>query len=136
MWSPTIDELCADGDGGAVYAHEIVSLAPGRAGEYLNAVAHEGAERYEDHGLSIVGAFTTAMRSESEAVVVWSIPDWATWAGVEQAGVTDNGLLGWKDVVTELGAYVERTLLVDAPLAPLRTRRQPRVEDRRPLAEL
>ncbi len=136
VWSPTIDELCADESGGALYAHEIVSVGPGQAGEYLNAVAHDGADLYEAHGLTVVGAFTTAMRSENEAVLVWSIPDWSTWAEFEQASVRETAFLGWKDALGEFGAYVERTLLVDAPLAPLRTGRQPQVEDRRPLAEL
>jgi hypothetical protein len=34
-----------------------------------------------------------------------------------------------------MGVHTERTLLVDAPLSPLRTGRQPQVEDRRPLDE-
>ena len=136
VWSPTIDELCSDAEGAEVYAHEVVSLAPGQAGEYLNAVAHVGAEVYEEFGCSIVGAFSTAMRSESEAILIWGIPSWGAWADFERASVSANSFLGWKDQVAELGAFVERTLLVDAPLAPLRTGRQPQVEDRRPLAEI
>ena len=44
-WSPSIEQLCADEIRGQVYAHEIVSVAPGQAGEYLNTVAHEGDRR-------------------------------------------------------------------------------------------
>ena len=136
VWSPTIDELLADGVHGEVYAHELVTVSPGRAGEYLNAVAHEGAEAYEDLGLSVVGAFSVAMRSEAEAVLIWAIPSWADWAEFERATVSSNRLLGWKNSIQDFGAFVERTLLVDAPLAPMRTGRQPQVGDRRPLSEI
>ena len=37
---------------------------------------------------------------------------------------------------TGTGAFVELTLMVDAPLAPLRTGRQPEVEDRLALEEI
>jgi hypothetical protein len=135
-WSPTITELCADEVRGEVYAHELVALPPGGAGEYLSALAHEGADAYEEHGLTLVGAFSTAMRSETEAIVLWAIPGWSEWAEFEQASLADNRLIGWRDRLADLSAYVERTLLVDAPLAPLRTGRQPRIEDRRPLDEI
>ena len=37
--------------------------------------------------------------------------------------------------LAELRASVQRTLLVDSPLNPMRTGRQPQVEDRRPLTD-
>jgi hypothetical protein len=135
-WSPTIDELCADGVRGELYAHELVSLPPGRAGEFLSLLAHEGLDAYEERDWSLVGAWSAAMRSETESIVVWAIPSWHVWAEFEQAALADYRLLGWRDQVWELGGVVERTLLVDAPLAPLRTGRQPQVEDRRPLDEV
>jgi hypothetical protein len=73
-WGPSIEELTTDGVRGDVYAHEIVSLAPGQAGEYLNAVAHEGADVYAEYGFSVVGAFSTALRSDNEAILIWAIP--------------------------------------------------------------
>ena len=135
-WSPTIEELTAAGVRGEVYAHEIVSVAPGQAGEYLNAVAHEGTDVYAEYGWSVVGAFSTAMRVDNEAMLVWAIPYFAAWADFERGATADDALLGWKDTISRCGAFVERTLLVDAPLAPLRTGRQPQVEDRRPLGDI
>jgi hypothetical protein len=67
---------------------------------------------------------------------VWAIPDFATWADFERGATADAALVDWKDNINAFGAFVERTLMVDAPLAPLRTGRQPQVEDRRPLAEI
>ncbi len=134
-WSPTIDELTADGLRGEVYAHEVVSLANGAAGDYLNAVDARGLDAYAEYGISLVGAFATALRSEGEVILIWSIPTWADWADFEQASMHRDGLGAWKEAVRAFGGHTHRTLMVDAPLAPLRTGRQPQVEDRRPLAE-
>jgi hypothetical protein len=135
-WSPSIEQLCADEVRGQVYAHEIVSVAPGQAGEYLNEVAHDGIDVYAGYGFSVVGAFSTAMRVDNEAILIWAIPDFGAWADFEAGGTADQVLLDWKDSIGRFGAFIERTLMVDAPLAPLRTGRQPRVEDRRPLDEV
>ena len=135
-WSPTIDELTADRRRGEVYAHEIVSVANGAAGGYLDVVADRGIDAYAEYGMSLVGAFATAMRSEGEVVLVWAIPTWSDWADFEQAAMRRDGLGAWKEAIRPFGGYTSRTLMVDAPLAPLRTGRQPQVDDRRPLAEL
>ena len=73
------------------------------------------------------------MRVDNEAILIWAIPDFAAWADFEAGGTADQALLDWKETIGRFGAFVERTLMVDAPLAPLRTGRQPQVEDRRPL---
>ena len=135
-FSPTIDELTADGVRGEVYAHEIVSVTNGAAGDYLDVVAGSGVAAYAEFGIALVGAFATAMRSEGEVVLVWAIPTWADWADFEQASMRRDGLGAWKEAIRPFGGSTFRTLMVDAPLAPLRTGRQPQVEDRRPLAEL
>ena len=57
------------------------------------------------------------------------------WAAFEQAW-GGGALRRWRDRLVGMEARVRRTLLVDAPLAPLRTGRQPQVEDRRPLSEI
>jgi hypothetical protein len=76
------------------------------------------------------------MRVDNEAILIWAIPDFAAWADFEHGATADQALFDWKDTINRFGAFVERTLMVDAPLAPLRTGRQPQVEDRRPLGEI
>jgi hypothetical protein len=134
-WCKPIEELVFDGVRGEVYAHELVTLPPGNAGDYLDALAARGRDAVEEHGLVPVGAFYVAMRNDTEAIVIWAIPDWPTWVAFEQAW-NSGGLGDWRAELIELGADVTRTLLVDAPLAPLRTGRQPQVEDRRPFDEI
>ena len=76
------------------------------------------------------------MVNESECVVLWAIPDWPTWARFEQEWSSSGELGLWRAATVRLGADWRRQLLVDSPLSPLRTGRQPQVEDRRPLDEI
>jgi hypothetical protein len=89
----------------------------------------------ESFGLQLVGAFEVAMVSDSECILIWAIPDWRTWAAFE-AAQHDQRLRPWRARLDVLGADWRRTLMVDAPLAPLRLGRQPAESDRRPLEEI
>ena len=134
-WSPTIGELIGAGVRGGVYAHELVELPVGGARAYLDALGGTGRDVLTRAGLRLVGAFAVAMTTGFEAVAIWALDDWQHWADFERAW--DGGALArWRAEVTRLGARVRRTAMVDAPLAPLRTGRQPQVEDRRPLEDL
>jgi len=87
------------------------------------------------------------MVNDTECIVVWAIPDWATWAAYERAHHSAPGdagrdreaserLAGWLATQAALGADLRRTLMVEAPLSPLRLGRQPTEADRRPLDEI
>jgi hypothetical protein len=132
----SIDELVAGEVRGELYAHELVTVPPGRIGAYLDALHDIGQPAIEALGLVLVGAYRVAMVNESEAVVIWAIPDWPTWAAFEQAWNGSGALAMWPATTIGLGASWRRQLMVDAPLSPLRTGRQPQVEDRRPLEEI
>jgi hypothetical protein len=136
-WTHPIDELTAAGVRGELYAHELVTVPAGTAPEVLAAVADIAVPAYTELGLTNVGAFRTAMVNDSECIVIWAIPSWAAWAGFEQAALAGNGgpLAEWRTTTLGLGADWKRSLLVDAPLAPLRTGRQPQESDRVPLDE-
>jgi len=124
----TIEELCQQQAGGEVYAHELIKVSPGSARQFLDAVLDEAAKASERSGWRLAGAWWTAMRSGDECVLLWSIPSWESWAAVEHdASPGRDGLLeGSAALIRER----ERILLVDAPLSPLRTGRQPARGDR------
>jgi hypothetical protein len=131
-WSPTIAD-CNDAEiRGEVYAHELVQLAPGGVHKYLEAVHVSARAEYEVHHVRLVGAFRTALRSDDEAIVIWAFPTFAAWAAFEHALDSYSALRAWRTRQDKLGARVQRTLLVDAPLSPLRIGRQPEVSDRKP----
>ncbi len=135
-WSPTIEELTRDGVRGVFYAHEIVRVVPGRAGEYLKATLDIGVPTYAELGLLLVGAFRTAMRNDSECVRLWAIPTPEIWAGFERAQDDHPAASRWRRAVQNVAVDWRRTLLVDAPLSPLRTGRQPQESDRVPLESI
>ncbi|MCE2392252.1 MAG: NIPSNAP family containing protein [Proteobacteria bacterium] len=135
-WTRTIEELCANGVRGECYAHEQVKLIPGGSREYLARVRDRGVPSYGKFGWELAGAFETAMVNDSECFVIWAIPSWEQWAEFESAQRSDAGLLDWRAGIRDLAVDWHRCLLVDAPLSPLRTGRQPLESDRRPLGEI
>jgi hypothetical protein len=122
-WSRGIEDLCAAGVHGVVYAHELVTVAPGAAVDLLER-ARDASDVHARHGWELVGAFTTAMANDDEALLLWAIPTWRQWAEGEQ----DDALQRWR---RSIGARTwHRALLVDSPLNPMRTGRQPARSDR------
>src|SRR4051812_39982616 len=135
-WTRSVDELVAAGVQGAVYAHELVTVPPGRAGDFLDALEAEGVDAGRAVGAEIVGAYEVALGAGTEALVLWAFPDWPVWVDYEQAWGSGGALAGWRKTALGLGADWQRQLMVDSPLNPLRTGRQPQESDRRPLEEI
>ena len=129
-WTRTIEQLCADGVTGETYAHELFQLRPGTAWEFLELVRTQGIPVLERFGWQLIGAFATAMRNDSEVILLWSIPTWEQWGACEAAQRGDSALVEWKHQMSSLALDWERCLLVDSPLCPLRTGRQPSESDR------
>jgi hypothetical protein len=121
-WTRTIEQLCADGVRGEVYAHELITVPPGTSGRFLESVRARAIPVYERYHWVLAGAWQTAMIDDSECVLLWAIPSWEDWAAFEKdrAGQWREGATSWR-----------RTLLVDAPLSPMRTGRQPLRSDQR-----
>lgn len=129
-WTRTIDELTADGVTGACYAHELVSLRAGTVDDFLDRVRDDLVPLHESLGLTLVGAWRTAMVDDDEAILLWACPTWGHWAAYEVAHEDHPGLRDWTARSRDLVTGRHRILLVDAPLSPLRTGRQPSEDDR------
>lgn len=128
-WSRPITELLAAGVGGECYAHEVVSVRPGAAADLLERVRAEGAPLLAEHGWDLVGAWRTAMADDDEIILVWSIPSWDRWTAGERAHL-EGPVQAWRRGLGDVVRSWQRILLVDSPLCPFRTGRQPRREDR------
>jgi hypothetical protein len=63
-------------------------------------------------------------------LLLWAIPEWEQWAAFENAQRSDADVAAWRTRAATLAFDWERFLLVDSPLSPLRTGRQPRESDR------
>jgi hypothetical protein len=130
-WTRTIEELCAAGVRGVCYAHEVISVRPDTAWHYIDdLVRHVQVPTYARYDWELVGAFVTAMRDESEAIVIWAIPSWDHWSALERATGVEHEVQDWRAQQATVSTHVERVLLVDAPLSPMRTGRQPQDSDR------
>ena len=84
-WTRPIDALVADGVRGEPYAHEVVTVPPGTSPRLLAAVQAEGVAAWAAVGAECVGAFRVAMGADTEAILLWALPDWAAWGRAEQA---------------------------------------------------
>jgi hypothetical protein len=143
-WTRTIEELNAAGVTGVAYAHEMVTLAPGTAQEFLELVRTEMVPAYGSARLELVSAMRTSMIDDSECILIWAIPSWEAWArfeilinGVDESSVgTDTGdagsaiLRAWQQRLLSVSKTFRRFLMLDAPLSPLRIGRQPARSDR------
>jgi hypothetical protein len=129
-WMRSIDELCADGVKGACYAHELVKVRPGAATDLLELAREHAVPALGRYGWQLAGALTTAMVDDDEALLLWAIPDWSQWAAAEQAYTSDDEVRSWRTKARDVVTAWHRIVLVDAPLAPMRTGRQPSRDDR------
>ena len=130
-WSAAIDELCRSGAGGVAYAHEILGTRPGASWELLDRIRDRAAPVYATYGFELVGAFATMLVDDDECVVLWSIPSWDAWGRFEDGHLPhgDPALHEWRAWSADIVTRRHRTLLVDAPLSPFRTGRQPTPDD-------
>jgi hypothetical protein len=129
-WTRTIDELCAAGIRGDLYAHETVKLAPWEADEFLSLVADAAIDAHGEFDWQLAGAWKTAMHDDSECTLIWAIPTWEQWAALENAGAATPGLRRWRDHLHDRATSFERFLMNDAPLSPMHIGRQPSRDDR------
>ncbi len=128
-WTRTIEELCADGVTGEAYAHEHVTVAPGRSGEYLELLRQRAVPAYAEFGWELAGAWETFMSNDSECFAVWAIPTWERWADLEGGQRSSSLMKQWVSHRREITESFNRFLMVDAPLSPFRTHRQPAFSD-------
>jgi hypothetical protein len=129
-WMPTIEEACAKGTRGATYAHEQVRVPRGTASQYLEIVRQEASPALEQFGWAIAGACETALGDESECFLLWAVPTWEQWAEREKARRREPRLTKWDARNLAVTERIERILLVDSDLSPMRLGRQPSRSDR------
>ena len=133
-WSPGIEQHCADGWSAGGYLHEWWTCPTGRSPDLIAAL-RELEEPYAASGLSLGLALETAMGDESECLLIWGFDTWEVWADFESQRRDHPALRSWWRRHEALTPRRRSSLLVDAELSPLRTGRQPAVEDRRAFSD-
>jgi hypothetical protein len=128
---PTLSSACA-GDlatrglvGREVFRHEIVGVQPGQARAYLDRVEQCWAPWLATLGVVLVGAYRTALRDDSEVVLIWAVETWEAWAAAERE--IDGAPEGrrWRDGIRPIVTTFKTEIMCSAPLSPTQTGRQP-----------
>ena len=124
--SPPIEQLCAEGTvvGAKVFLHEIVSIKPGFAPDYLDLVSAYWRAQSKELGLHLIGAFRTAMRDDSEVVLIWAMQEWSDWARVSKAQGSQP-FQTWRAMTKDIALDWVGHLMCSAPASPLKTGVQP-----------
>ena len=115
---------------GEAHAWEHVYLEPGTSGDFVERVLNEGVEQYGRFGFELAGAWRVAMVNDAEAMFHWVIPTWEHWAELERAQDRDDKMRAYRREVDGAIRSALRFLMVDAPLSPFKTLRQPLRSDR------
>jgi NIPSNAP protein len=110
-YSPTRADLIRRGVRGRAVLQEIATVKPGRAERYLDAVAARWRPAAAARGLTLVGAFRTAMR-DTEAVLLWSLPDFATYTRHVATVARDRAVRRWTEYARTWRIDHRETLLV------------------------
>jgi hypothetical protein len=108
----------------------MVVVRNGAADEFLERVRERGGALASRYGWELAGAWKTAMVDEDECVLLWAIPSWQRWADFEKAHDADADVRAWRANTRDIVETWQRIVLVDAPLSPFRTGRQPSRSDR------
>jgi hypothetical protein len=125
-YSPGIDELIARGIVGyKVFRHDLIEVLPGEARNYLAAVQAELLPLMASLGAHAAGAYRTALRDDSEVILIWAVPDWPTWSTAEQALDEGEAARRWRDRTRRIAPHYSSHLMCSAPLSPTQTGRQP-----------
>jgi hypothetical protein len=110
-WSPTRAELIARGIRGRAFIQEIATCRPGQADAYLEAVARGWLPVASRRGLTIAGAWRTAMR-DTEAVLLWSLPTLADFTRHLRDAGTAPETRAWSETARAWRTDYRETLLV------------------------
>jgi hypothetical protein len=106
-FSPTRQQLVDQGVKGRAVLQEIATVKPGRAERYLDAVATRWRPIAQQHGLTLIGAYRTAMR-DTEAILLWNVPDFAVLTRQFATFARDRAVRRWMGTHTRGASITAR----------------------------
>jgi hypothetical protein len=110
-FSPTRADLIARGPKGLACIQEIATVRPGTADAYLDAVATRWMPAAARRGMTLAGAWRTAMR-DTEAVLLWCFPTYRDYTSHLQTYWTDRETVAWAETARTWRTDYRETLLV------------------------
>ena len=92
--SPSTERIAADGIRGTLFVHQLLTVKPGRALEYLDAVVAQQVPLWREHGHEPTGIYEV-LGNQHEVVVVWA----TTIAAQTRLRASRDAALGFGDEV-------------------------------------
>lgn len=111
--------------GAKAYYQQRLALRAGSADDYLGLLGEHWLKQAPALGMHLLGAYKTAFRNDSEALVIWATPDFDSWAEYEIAWERSQEAAGWKKRSAGLVLDWVNNIMVSAPKSPTRTGVQP-----------
>jgi hypothetical protein len=125
-YSPGIEELCAKGTlKHRVYCKERINITPGQSWTYLDMLGEHYLPVAAGLGMDLIGAYSTALRNDSEVFVIWGLKTWKDWARIEQEQRSEK-VQAWRAKTAGIAEDWVNLLMCNAPQSPLETGHQPR----------
>jgi hypothetical protein len=90
---------------------EVATVKPGRADRYLDAVASRWRPLAVQRGLTLMGAYRTAMR-DTEVITLWCVPDFGTLTDHLATYGRDPAVRRWAEHARTWRVDYRETLLV------------------------
>jgi len=94
-FTPSLAECIERGIKGHVYYHTQISCSPGRAPAVIDLLGRKLGVA-SDNGMTLVGAYRTALCNDSEVVAIYAFPTWYAWADFENGWAADGELGKWR----------------------------------------
>jgi hypothetical protein len=117
-WSPSLEDLLARGVRGVLFVQELSRVRAGTAPAYLAAMEREWLPVLDRLGLAAVGAFE-GMTTDTEALVLWAVPDLAAYRRYLECRLADPAFAGWRRRAREWVTSWRETLWHPAAGTPL-----------------
>ena len=131
-WSLTIDELIEGDISGEVYAHELATTAPGTDGPVSRSTRRGGLRDDGRVRRELRRRVPDRAAQRHRGCGAVGVPELRGVGCLRRKAWAGDSMSAWRARLIAMGVDVQRTLLVDAPLAPMRIGRQPAGEDRVP----
>jgi hypothetical protein len=117
--APTLESALADGVTGIGYYHELASVRPGRASDFLELYDTHWRPFLEGLGMRLVGTYRTLLKNDSEVLALWALREWSCWAALERALVSAPEAQDWRRRCEPFELDWNAKLLTPAANSPL-----------------
>ena len=117
-YSPTLEQLIERGIKGHIYYHSMISTRPGDSPKVIDLIG-EKLDVTAQAGLTLVGAYRTALCNDSEVLVIYGMPSWAAWADFEEGWAADGALGKFRRELASAAIDWNAKILRPGPLCPL-----------------